>query len=103
MDWNEFFLPYREWIKTGKVETMTDEEIKILQYIITHPRAELQQICVGVRLPVLPTSAALDALMAKGAVQMNYGNGGAGTQYVVKDGKKMLDRAFAEVAKRRKA
>ena len=81
---------------------MTDEQIKVLQYIITHPNAELQQICVGAHMPVLPTSAALDALLAKGAIQMSYGTGGAGTQYVSEDGKALLDAAFAEVVKRYK-
>lgn len=79
---------------------MTDEQIKVLQYIVTHPRAELQQICVGVRMSTKPTSAALDALVTKGAIEMSYGTGGQGTQYVAPNGKQMLDAAFKEVARR---
>lgn len=65
---------------------MTDNEKKVLRYIDQNPRAELQQICVGTELPVALASPAIDSLVSSGLIEMFYGTGGHGTQYIVSAG-----------------
>lgn len=76
---------------------MSENETKVLRHVIAHPRAELQQICVGVGLPVDQTQPAIDALLARGALIMSYGTGGAGTQYVAPEGEKIINEALGKV------
>lgn len=77
---------------------MTPAEKNVLRYIINNPRAELQQICVGVGLPVAKTQPAIASLLSRELIVMSYGTGGAGTQYISPRGRQLLEDAFSQAA-----
>lgn len=83
----------------GDYEVMATDmatEAKVFRFIVDNPRAELQQICVGVGLPVEKTQPAIAYLLTRELIVMSYGTGGAGTQYVAPNGQKILNDALGQ-------